>query len=84
MADTRALREKTRELRALLRSYVITTFGAEALQVLGDFGMRVPKPRGPQTAAEKAKAASKAAATRKARREALKHATLSGVTTPPK
>ncbi|MGD0526990.1 MAG: hypothetical protein ABSE49_17730 [Polyangiaceae bacterium] len=51
----------------LLRSYVISQFGKTANAVLGDFGMSVPKPLGPKTAAGKAAGAAKSAATRKIR-----------------
>ena len=51
----------------LLRNYVISQFGTTANAVLGDFGMTVPKPKGPKTAQAKASAAAKGAATRKIR-----------------
>jgi hypothetical protein len=51
----------------LLRNYVISQFGKTANAVLGDYGMSVPQPPGPKTAAAKAVGAAKSAATRKIR-----------------
>ena len=51
----------------LLRSYVISQYGKQANAVLGEFGIPVPKPKGPQTPAAKVAAAAKAKATRQMR-----------------
>jgi hypothetical protein len=68
VVESTKTRAQTRSLRAVLRKYILTTFGVEALQMLGDFGMKAPKNLGPQTVAAKAKAQ----ATRKAKKEAAK------------
>jgi hypothetical protein len=54
-------------LYELLRNFVIALYGKQANAVLGDFGMPVPKAKGPQTVAQKATSAAKAKATRKMR-----------------
>jgi hypothetical protein len=54
-------------LYELLRNFVIAQFGKQANAVLGDFGMPVPKPKAPRTAAEKAASAAKSKATREMR-----------------
>jgi hypothetical protein len=74
VADTGKVRVKTRALRALLRKYILTTYGTEALQILGDFGMKAPKNLGPRTAAAKAQAQAKAKATREAKKKAVQNA----------
>jgi hypothetical protein len=74
VADAQKVRVKTRSLRAVLRSYILTTFGQEAIKMLGDFGMKVPKNLGARSAEAKAKAAEKALATRRAKAAALKNA----------
>ena len=74
VAETGKVRVKTRALRALLRKYILTTYGTEALQMLGDFGMTAPKNTGPRTALAKAKASAKTVATRLAKKNALQSA----------
>jgi len=71
VADTAKVRVNARALRALIKKYILTTYGAEALQMLGDFGMKAPKNIGPRTVAAKAEAHKKATATRKAKKAAL-------------
>jgi hypothetical protein len=75
VADSLRARRKTRKVREGLRSYVVTVHGPEALKVLGDFGIPVPKKPGPKTAEVKAEAVAKGQATRKAREEALEKVT---------
>ena len=78
VVDTAKVREKTRALRAILKGYLLATYGAEALQMLGDFGMKVPKNRGPRTAKAKAESQDKARKTRNAKKAALE-----ALTSPP-
>ena len=67
----RVARSKGRATRKLIKAYVLTNFGAENVQTLGNFGIPVPKTPGKRTAMSKAQAADKAAATRKAHEEAI-------------
>ena len=67
----RVARSKGRATRKLIKAYVLTNFGAENVQTLGNFGIPVPKTPGKRTAKSKAQAADKAAATRKAHEEAI-------------
>jgi hypothetical protein len=67
----RVARSKGRATRKLIKAYVLTSFGAENVQTLGNFGIPVPKTPGKRTAKSKAQAADKAAATRKAHEEAI-------------
>ena len=66
VATADAARLKARGVRQDLRTHILGTFGAKAVQMLQDFGMHVPKPLGRQTAIVRAAAVTKAAATRKA------------------
>ena len=54
-------------LRSALKTYILGTYGKKAVQMLGDFGMRVPKAPGARTVDEKSKAVAKTLATRAAR-----------------
>jgi hypothetical protein len=64
-------RSNGRAARKGLKAYVLGTSGAQAVQMLKDFGIPVPKSTGVKTAKSKAQAADKAAATRKAHEEAI-------------
>jgi hypothetical protein len=75
VATTQTVRAGARSLRALVRKYILTTYGAQALQMLGDFGMTAPKNLGPRTVAAKAEAQAKAKVTRLAKKNALNNAT---------
>ena len=66
VAHARALEPGITEQYARLESHVRNVFGANA-SALGDFGMDVPKKRGPKTTTVKAEMVKKAAATRLAR-----------------
>jgi len=74
VADNQTLDAKTRAVRAALAKYLLATYGAAAVQILGDFGMQAPRTPGYRTTEEKARASAKAVATRKARVEAAKNA----------
>jgi hypothetical protein len=67
----RLARAKAQAARKGLKAYVLGTSGADAVQMLKDFGIPVPKPTGPKTARSKAQAADSATATRKAKKEAI-------------
>jgi predicted Fe-Mo cluster-binding NifX family protein len=54
-------------LRSALKVYILGTYGKKAVQMLGDFGMSVPKAPGARTVDEKSKAVAKNLATRAAR-----------------
>jgi hypothetical protein len=54
-------------LRSALKVYILGTYGRKAVQMLGDFGMSVPKGPGARTVDEKSKAVAKNLATRAAR-----------------
>jgi hypothetical protein len=64
-------RSKGRATRKLIKTYVLSSYGATNVQTLETFGIPVPKPLGPKTAKSKAQAADKAIATRKAHQEAI-------------
>jgi hypothetical protein len=66
VASTQAVRAKANTARKGLRAYILGNFGSKAVQVLEDFGMSPPKPKGPRTAEAKAASAAKARATREA------------------
>lgn len=83
VADTRPVRASARSMRAALKKYLLSTYGANAVQVFEDFGIPVPKPLGPQTAEAKAKSAEKGLATRKAKEAALASVKPSGLTVQP-
>jgi hypothetical protein len=65
--DERNSNASTAKVKRALRSFVLGYFGQEAVAIIGDFGMNVPKPRATKTVATKALAAVKAKATRAAR-----------------
>jgi hypothetical protein len=67
----RLARSKGSAMRKVLKTYVLGAYGADAVQVLQDFGIPVPKTLGQRTAAVKAKAAASAKATRQAHEEAI-------------
>jgi hypothetical protein len=71
VATTKGVRMQMRTLRAALKKYILGSFGPEALQMLADFGMTVPKNVGPRTAEAKAESQKKAAITREAKKKAL-------------
>jgi hypothetical protein len=71
----REARAKARVARKALRAYVLGTSGANAVQVLEDFGMSPPKAAGAKTTEVKAQAAAKGTATKKAKAAAIKAAT---------
>jgi predicted Fe-Mo cluster-binding NifX family protein len=54
-------------LRSALKVYILGNYGKKAVQMLGDFGMSVPKGPGARTVDEKSKAVAKNLATRAAR-----------------
>ena len=64
-------RAKAQAARAGLKAYVLGTSGADAVQMLKDFGIPVPKPKGTRTVKSKAQSADGSAATRKAKKEAI-------------
>ena len=76
-----ASRTKVLALRAALRGYILSTYGQQAVQMLQDFGMTVPKARS-VSAATKAESAAKASATRKAREKAAQAVAPAPATTP--
>jgi hypothetical protein len=63
-------RSKGRAMRKGLKAYVLSNFGADAVQTLQNFGFPVPKPLGRRSSASKAQAVDKGEATRKAHKEA--------------
>jgi hypothetical protein len=66
VAAPRVARAKAYAVRGSLRTYILGAYGAAAVQMLGDFGMPVPK-RPIKTVDVKAEAVKKAKATRAAR-----------------
>jgi hypothetical protein len=82
VAARRTMRTQVSTVRKALRSYILGTYGAQAVQVLDDFGMTVPKTPGPKTTQTKANAVVKNLATRKARNTMGKKQKLSVVGTP--
>jgi hypothetical protein len=64
-------RSQGRATRKLIKAYVLTNFGADNVQTLGNFGIPVPKSTSNRTAKSKAQAADRAVATRKAHEEAI-------------
>jgi hypothetical protein len=79
VADARPVRASARSMRAALRKYLLSTYGANATQAFDDFGIPVPKP-GTRTAEAKALAQAKARVTRQAKKDALKKALSGGQT----
>jgi hypothetical protein len=67
VATARAAQAKASAARKGLKAYVLGNYGAQAVNVLADFGMTPPKTPGPKTSLAKAQAAARAKATRKAR-----------------
>jgi hypothetical protein len=68
---TRLARTKGSAVRKALKTYVLSTYGVDAVQVFEDFGMSVPKPTGQRTAKSKAQAADKATAKKQAKKVAV-------------
>jgi hypothetical protein len=68
---TRLARSKGSVTRKGLKAYILGTAGTEAVQMIEDFGMSVPKKPGVKSAKAKAESVDAAVATRKARKEAL-------------
>jgi hypothetical protein len=64
-------RSQGRATRKLIKAYVLTNFGADNVQTLGNFGIPVPKSTSNRTAKSKAQAADRAANTRKLHEEAI-------------
>ncbi len=62
----RVARSKGSAIRKVLKTYVLSNYGADAVQMLENFGMPVPKPIGKRTAKATAQAVAEAQATRKA------------------
>ena len=86
-------RSKGHAMRKGLKAYVLSNFGSDAVQVLENFGMTVPKPLGRRTAKATAEAVDKSVATRAAHKEAIASvdapapkapAVLAASATPPK
>jgi hypothetical protein len=67
VATHRAAKASAGALRSELRTYILGTYGAKAVQMLGDFGMSAPKYTGNKSAATKAQAVVQGKATREAR-----------------
>jgi len=63
----KAARAKANQVLSALRSYLLGTYGAQAVTVLGDFGIEAPKSKATKTVSTKAVAVAKAKATRVAR-----------------
>ena len=63
----RTAKVKAAALRSALKVYILGTYGKKAVQVLGDFGMSVPKSTGKRTVETKVKAVAQNLATRDAR-----------------
>jgi predicted Fe-Mo cluster-binding NifX family protein len=63
----RAAKVSAKALRSALKAYILATYGKKAVQMLGDFGMSVPKATGKRTVETKVQAVAQAKATRDAR-----------------
>jgi hypothetical protein len=63
----KAAHVRTMQVLTALRSFLLGTFGAQAVTVLGDFDINPPKSKATKTVATKAVAVAKAKATRVAR-----------------
>jgi hypothetical protein len=72
VASTLGTRTNASAARKALRMYILGNYGGGAVQVLEDFGMSPPKPKGPRTAEAKAQSAAKAKVTRALRAAAMK------------
>ena len=70
----KAARTRAAVVRKALKAFLIGQFGADAVQLLEDFGFSVPKAPGPKTAKQKAAATAKGVATRARVRTAVKQA----------
>jgi hypothetical protein len=68
VADSLVSRRKVRGVRASLKKYIVSVYGADAVKMLGDFGMNAPKKPGPKKIASKLEAVMKSEATREARK----------------
>jgi hypothetical protein len=86
----RAAGAKAHDTYLFLRSFLIGRYGDAAAAILNDFGMAVPKPKGPQTVDAKARGVEKRAATRAARhtmgpvqRKAVTGETVAAAPAPP-
>jgi hypothetical protein len=66
-AKQKAARKTANATRLALKTYIVGTAGAGAVQMLEDFGFPAPKPKGKKTVAAKATAIAKSAATCTAR-----------------
>lgn len=67
VATARAAQAKANAARKALKAYVLGNYGAQAVNMLADFGLSPPKAPGPKTTLAKAEAAARRTATRKAR-----------------
>jgi hypothetical protein len=67
VVNARAARKAMRDVRRKLKAFLLGNYGAEAVAMLEDFGIPVPKALGLKTVQSKAKAVANAKATRKAR-----------------
>ena len=67
VAISRVSRAKVREMRKALKGYILSAYGAQAVQMFADFGFSPPKTKSAKTAATTANAVVKAKATRVAR-----------------
>jgi hypothetical protein len=63
----KAARQKANATRLQLKTYIVGSYGAQAVQMLQDFGFDAPKPKGKKTVAAKAQGIAQAEATRAAR-----------------
>ncbi len=61
VADTAVIRDYAFSMRAALRTYILTVYGPDALQMVGDFGMTVPKKRALEAAETEGGSAAKPA-----------------------
>jgi hypothetical protein len=61
------MRKRANGVRKDLKSYILGNYGQEAVDVLQDLGLPVPKPKAAKTAQAKADAVKNAKATREAR-----------------
>jgi hypothetical protein len=78
----RLTRSKGTAVRQALKTWILSTHGAAAVQMFENFGLPVPKGPGRKTVATKAEAAVEATATRKARKEALASVDANASSTP--
>jgi len=71
VAAAQTARSKGRAARKGLKAYVLGNYGADAVQMLENLGISVPKALGVMAAKSRAKAVEKASATRTAHKEAI-------------